>query len=128
MNKVVFMLSSLQERLKAIREFKGWSQQEFADFMDVPQSNYARYERGITEPQHSFLAKISRELGISSDWLLLGHGEMFGKIFIRNDLCDRVKSVRHFNRMKREEFAEKGAPYCQLPDFKGWPTLLALKS
>jgi transcriptional regulator with XRE-family HTH domain len=55
----------LGERIKALREKKGVSQQELASLCDFEKSNMSRIEAGRTNPTVSTLLKISYALNIN---------------------------------------------------------------
>ena len=57
------------ERLKAIREEKGVSQQDLADFLGISQQAYSYYENG-REMKASMLKKACTYLGCTPSWLL----------------------------------------------------------
>lgn len=57
------------ERLKEIREEKGVSQQDLADFLGISQQAYSYYENG-REMKASMLKKACTYLGCTPSWLL----------------------------------------------------------
>jgi transcriptional regulator with XRE-family HTH domain len=65
----------INDRLRAARECLGLKQQEFAIKSGVSYSVYQKYELGSSKPGSDALEGFVR-LGISSDWLLTGEGEM----------------------------------------------------
>jgi transcriptional regulator with XRE-family HTH domain len=53
--------------VKAVREAAGKSQRELADWLKVPQSTVARFERGVSEPsdeQARWLEALSRRSNV----------------------------------------------------------------
>ena len=65
------------ERLKRLRETRGWSQQELADRSGVPYITIYRCERGLhQEPRVSVAAKLARALGVSLDILANTYGDV----------------------------------------------------
>ena len=65
------------ERLKRLREARGWSQQELADQSGVPYITIYRCERGLhQEPRVSIAAKLARALGVSLDVLANTYGDV----------------------------------------------------
>ena len=58
------------ERLKAARTAKHMSQQALADKLGVTKSLISGYEQDLRLPSLDMLVKISREFGVSSDYLL----------------------------------------------------------
>lgn len=57
-------------RLKQIRKEKGWTQKDFAEYVNIPYSTYSNYENGNREPSKIQLEKIVATLGITIPELL----------------------------------------------------------
>jgi|RhiMethySRZTD1v2_1073278.scaffolds.fasta_scaffold655966_3 transcriptional regulator with XRE-family HTH domain len=63
-------MATFGERLKRIREQRGWSPSELAERSGVPYETIYRVERGThQEPRVSIAAKLARALGVSLDVL-----------------------------------------------------------
>lgn len=62
-------MSGFSETLKRIRQSKGMSQEELADFLGTSKQNISRYESGEVSPKISTAAKIARKLGVSLSYL-----------------------------------------------------------
>jgi transcriptional regulator with XRE-family HTH domain len=63
-------MQTFGERLKRIREKRGWTQMELANQSGVPYETIYRVERGThQEPRVSIAAKLARALGVSLDVL-----------------------------------------------------------
>lgn len=58
------------ERLKLMREKKGFSQNDMAEKLGISQSYYGRFERNKGEPNLEALAKIATVLEVNSDYLI----------------------------------------------------------
>ena len=64
------------ERLRAARITRGFEhQKDLADKLGIEHERYRMWERGDREPDITYLVRISEELKISLDWLLLGKPE-----------------------------------------------------
>jgi transcriptional regulator with XRE-family HTH domain len=57
------------ERLKELRELKGWSKNYAAEEMGLAQSAYLRYESGETAPSYSVIKNMALTLGTSIEYL-----------------------------------------------------------
>jgi transcriptional regulator with XRE-family HTH domain len=55
----------LGDRIRALREGKGWLQRELAQSADLPLRTIGRIERGEVDVRLSTLGKIAGALGIS---------------------------------------------------------------
>lgn len=60
----------LGERLKELREEKGYTQREFAAKMGINGVTYLHYEKNQREPPLSLLAAFAEFYGVSVDYLL----------------------------------------------------------
>jgi transcriptional regulator with XRE-family HTH domain len=60
----------VHDKLKVMRLFKGWSQEEMAEKLGYSLSGYTKIERGETDLNISKLEKISETMGIDLDKLL----------------------------------------------------------
>ena len=63
-------MSIFSERLKWLREKKGFTQKEMAERLGMSGSSYSKYEYGLREPNLETLAKLPGILGESADFLL----------------------------------------------------------
>jgi transcriptional regulator with XRE-family HTH domain len=72
------MLKDTGERIKAVRRFLNLNQQDFADLLNVTQSNVSKYERGENELSMASL-RILGEKGININWLVTGQGNMLAE-------------------------------------------------
>lgn len=58
------------ERLKQLREEKGYNQEYIAEYLGVKQQTYSRYENDVTEPDINTIIKLATLFDVSSDYLL----------------------------------------------------------
>jgi transcriptional regulator with XRE-family HTH domain len=65
----------LGERIGALRRSKGLSQAELAQKLGISASAMGMYEQGRREPAVQTLVALSRELGVTTDYLLTGKPE-----------------------------------------------------
>ena len=56
-------------RLKQLREEKGWSKKRTAEEMGILQDAYLRYENGIRLPSYSVIKNMALTLGTSIEYL-----------------------------------------------------------
>jgi transcriptional regulator with XRE-family HTH domain len=73
------------DRLRALREQRGWSQRELGRISGLGDTQISRYEHGSTDPSSENLAILADHLNVSTDYLLgrtdnprgtLGDGEI----------------------------------------------------
>ena len=65
----------LGEKLKELREKKGYKQADVADLVPVSPSGYRGWESGTTIPDTRTLAKLCEIFEVSADYLLFGKEE-----------------------------------------------------
>lgn len=52
------------KRLRALREERGWSQEEFADRAGLHRTYVSAVERGVRNPTLSVLQRLAKALGV----------------------------------------------------------------
>jgi transcriptional regulator with XRE-family HTH domain len=62
----------LGDRIRKLRDSRGWSQEEFADSSDINRSYMGRIERGELNLTLDTMRKVAKGLGISVSALLKG--------------------------------------------------------
>jgi transcriptional regulator with XRE-family HTH domain len=60
----------IHEKIKKLRQQKGWSQTQLANKMGVRSQHISRYERGNSNPSAETLSKFAEIFGVSVDYLL----------------------------------------------------------
>lgn len=69
-------MTSLSERIKAIRKAAGLNQKDFGTKIGIGMSAVSLLESGTNNPSDQTLRLICSEFGISRRWLETGEGEM----------------------------------------------------
>lgn len=59
-----------QERLRAARELRKWSQSELAEKASMPPSSIAHFESGSRKPSFDTLRRLASALEMTTDYLL----------------------------------------------------------
>lgn len=67
----------MHKRLIELRKHLHFTQQEFANRLNVSRSTIATYEIGKSNPSDAAVSLICREFNVREDWLRNGEGEMF---------------------------------------------------
>lgn len=57
------------KRLKDIREDKNLTQKEIAEFLNMKQQQYSRYENGTNEIPFEYIIKLAKFYNVSIDYL-----------------------------------------------------------
>ncbi len=74
----VFM-NTIGERLKKIRQALSFSQKDFGSCFGSSQNSISKYELNQAEISNIVIDKLVSEFGVNANWLITGHGEMFGE-------------------------------------------------
>ena len=61
---------TLAEKIAALRKQQGWSQETFAEKMDVTRQAVSKWESAQSVPDIDKLVKISNLFGVTTDYLL----------------------------------------------------------
>jgi len=64
--------SQFGERIRSCREHLGLSQKQLAEAVGTSPPNINFYERGSRSAPMSMILKLAKELGVTTDYLLLG--------------------------------------------------------
>jgi len=81
------------EKIKAFRKSKGWSQEEMAEKLKMSTSGYANIEQGKTDIQQSRLRQISKVLGIKLSELIDLEDKNFQIFLAGNDNVDNQVTI-----------------------------------
>lgn len=61
---------SIGERIKKIRQEKGYTQQELAEMIGVAKNTITGYEKGNREPDATKIIALSKALNVPGDWII----------------------------------------------------------
>ena len=86
----------INEKIRFIREFKGWSQEEMAEKLHMSLGGYANIERGETNIQYSRLEQISKILDTKLSELTNLDEKNF-QIFLGNDNIENQVTFHHLD-------------------------------
>jgi len=97
--KGLFM--TIANRIKRLRQERGWSQAQLGQRLGVHQKQISGYERGVHVPSADMLAKISEVFDVSLDYLILG-GQTGGR---RLEVGDRelLRQMEEIDKLPEEE-------------------------
>lgn len=94
----------MNERIKELRSILGYTQQVFADKLNIPRNNIAGYETGKRSPSDAVVSLICKEFNVNKEWLKTGKGE----IFIPIDRQDQIaKLTADLFKSEKNSFKER---------------------
>lgn len=76
--------------IKALRKYRGWSQEQVAGMLAMKSSTYSAWENGATQPSLEWLNKLQELYGVGADILLRadlkGYGRHEMAVFVSSNL------------------------------------------
>ena len=85
-------------KLKQLRIENQKSQQDIADYLNISQSNYSKYELGTIEPSITLLIKIANFYGVSLDYLLeRNNPNIIDKSILSNKMQELLNLILKLN-------------------------------
>lgn len=85
-------------KIKELREKKGISQKELADYLNITQVQISKYELGKNEPDLNTTKKIAEYFNVTIDYLL-GTSEENIILITKNDLETLKESADKINKI-----------------------------
>lgn len=89
------------ERIREARMLKGWSQKKLADECGTTQQTIQRYESGASEPQSTYLARVSKALDVSVSYLLGMDDDALTEIALSTDELKLIQLYRSTDQRGR---------------------------
>jgi len=103
---------SLGQRIKRLRQEKGWSQAQLGLKLSVHQKQISGYERDVHVPSSELLIRISEAFDVSLDYLVSGGKETSQRI----EVADR-ELIRHMEAVDKLPDRDKEAIKAVLESF-----------
>ena len=98
---------TFSEKLKCIREEKGFTQKQVATAMGISQQAYGQYESGSREPKMETICRIAAALGV--EWVELYPDNKSASMAYINAANDFMKEhPGGFKKISPDEAAERG--------------------
>lgn len=95
-------MKSIGERVKIIRKELGLSQNDFAQGLNISQSQIGYIEKGDRSLTDRTLNDMVREYGINRDYILTGEGEMFIDLDKSSEVVNYIRELCENDQEKAE--------------------------
>ncbi|OUQ55784.1 transcriptional regulator [Tyzzerella sp. An114] len=92
---------NLGEKLQTLRKSMGYTQKDFAKFLDIPQPSLSSYENNRNSPTTDVLVNISKKCNISLDWLC-GISSNLHTISTLGDISEFLYNLLEINEINIE--------------------------
>lgn len=86
-------VNTLNERIKELRKYLGYTQQEFAEKIGTARNNIAGYETGKRSPSEAVISLICKTFNVSDAWLRTGSGEMLVAQTRNDEITDFINKT-----------------------------------
>jgi transcriptional regulator with XRE-family HTH domain len=114
-------VSSIGDRLRAVRKAVNLSQREFCKRVFTSQSFYGQIESGAKNGNERIYELICNKYKVNKDWLMTGKGEMFSETppdveleqlieiikeldpLFRNYIIQQIKNLANLHRKSKEK-------------------------
>lgn len=85
---------AIAERVRRLRQERGWSQVELGEKISAHQKQISSYERGVNVPSVEILVKLAEVFGVTLDYLAFDNQSQAAKINIQDrELLRRFEAV-----------------------------------
>ena len=81
------------ERVKALREKLGITQEEFSQRLGTTRNTITNYEANRRAPMDATIKSICREFDVNEEWLRTGEGEMFTQMSRTDEISAFVGNI-----------------------------------
>lgn len=111
-------LNILSKRIKYLREEKGLSQKELANYLNISNSTLSQYESGVRVPSDEIKIKLAKYFNVTTDYLL-GNSNVKNTSLKKDDNLEEefpegLKMLRRANKELTEEGKKKMLEMAQL--------------
>ena len=93
----------LHKQIELLRRKNGWSQAELARRLHISPSSVGMYEQGRREPSISMLLALSKEFGVTIDYLVTGHICSITDSQIGKQAEGILETISGLNNLSRED-------------------------
>ena len=93
----------LGERIAAIRRLRGFSQAQLAGLLKISPSTMGMYEQGRREPSVQIIVALSRQLSVSTDFLLTGQAVAPEEAALLSSLLECCVETAHRKLARRSD-------------------------
>lgn len=90
-------MSEFSDRLKRLRDNKGWTKTYVANHLGIKMQTYANYEYGLREPDLKLVGNIAKLYDVTIDYLLNGSKLSAKEQQIEKDLDKAIDYSRSFD-------------------------------
>jgi len=95
-------VSTISERIKAVRKALGMSQRDFCGGIYLSHSFYAKIETGTRNPNERIYELISNKYKVNKEWLITGKGDMFSETPPDTDIIQITEIIKELDPIFRD--------------------------
>ncbi len=91
-------MKTLGEKIKYLRNLKGWSQDEMADKLNISLPAYSKIERNITDINYSRMLQIAKVFGQTLPDLVNLSGKSTNEAELQKLLAEKEKEIMQLQK------------------------------
>jgi transcriptional regulator with XRE-family HTH domain len=95
-------ISTISERIKAVRKALGISQRDFCAGIYLSHSFYSKIETGARNPNERIYELICNKYKVNKNWLITGKGDMFSETPPDMELVQLTEIIKELDPIFRE--------------------------
>ena len=95
-------VSTISERIKAVRKALGISQRDFCGGIYLSHSFYSKIETGTRNPNERVYELICNKYKVNKDWLISGKGNMFSESPPDTELLQLTEIIKELDPVFRD--------------------------
>jgi len=99
--KVLLSKEKIGQRIRVLRERKGWSQGKLAEVLEAHPQNISQIERGVRGVSLQQVVRLARVLDVSTDEIL-GRRERTNGVGIDRRLMRRLRRIQELPSSRRD--------------------------
>ena len=109
------LIYTIGERIKSLRESKGYNMRQMASALNLPYTTYVNYEKGAREPSSEQLLLFSKYFGVSLDYIM-GRTDIPVTEESSDDILKKYPKLKPIPEMRKVPLL--GAVACGKPIYK----------
>ena len=91
--KYQFLSQDFPQKLKKLRQERGWSQEQLGQKIGIEGNRISRYERGALWPSLDLMVGLAKSFDVSVDYLLRSDNEVAISKLKNKDLVRRIEQI-----------------------------------
>lgn len=100
-------MNNLQSNLRECRLNEEKKQRDIAEYLNITQSTYSKWEQGISEPSSQQLVKLADFYNVTTDFLLGRQNYGTDLIEVKNELAPAESELMEYFRKLNRDYQQR---------------------